>query len=91
MTKLHYHGKEEEPLMREVVNEINLLLVAANKRGLSLSGGVNSLVHALTMVLVMAYDDDDTRHRVASDIPDVVRAYIPQWERMIEQERQRQR
>lgn len=83
MAKLHFHAITEEPLMQEVVDAINRLLFDAQERGLSLSGGLNCLAHAMTLVLVSAYSDNPTRLRVAADIPDVIRAYIPQWERLI--------
>ena len=86
MVKLHSHSKDEEPVMLEVVHDINVLLVSAQEKGLSLSGGINCLIHAMTMLLVMAYDDNKTRKRVAADIPDVISAYLPQWERIVERE-----
>lgn len=81
--KLHHHLPAEEPIMLRVVDEINKILSDACSNGLSLSGGLNCLIHAVTMTLVSAYADNDKRLRVAADIPDVVKAYIPQWEKII--------
>ena len=80
--KLHYHDISEEPLMVNVVDQINVILFDAQSKGLSLSGGLNCLAHAMTMVLVSAYDNNATRLQVASALPDLITAYVPQWERL---------
>lgn len=80
---LHSHRTVEEPLMSEVVQSINNTLFEAQERGLSLSGGLNCLMHAVTLTLVSAYSDNKTRMEVASSLPDVVRAYVPQWEKIL--------
>jgi hypothetical protein len=80
---LTFHTKEEEPLMMATISEINAKLCDAQSNGLSLPGALNVMAHVITMVLVCSYNSRQTRERVASTIPDLVSAYMPQWEKII--------
>jgi hypothetical protein len=80
---LVFHSKEEEPLMMETVVAINHVLGEAQMRGLSLPGALNVVAHTLTSILVSSYSSPETRMRVASSVPDLVKAYVPQWEKII--------
>lgn len=83
---LHHHKPEEEPLMNEVIQGANKMLVDAMRKGLSLSGGLNAMSQVVTMILVMAYKDQATREQVASAFPDMIKAYTPRWEKVIAQQ-----
>jgi hypothetical protein len=80
---LVFHSKEEEPLMMETITGVSSLLCAAQAKGLSLPGALNVMAQVMTMVLVCSYRSSATREQVALTIPDLVKAYIPQWETIL--------
>ena len=69
-------GQQKSGLIARALNELDPVACRTSAR------------HALrqrsmTMTLVCAYPDNKTRIQVASNIPDIVRAYIPQWEQLL--------
>ena len=60
----------------------NTLAKEAQAGQLNHAEAINAASHVLTSVLVGAYKTTKDREAVIQALPDVVRAYIPQWEKI---------
>lgn len=66
-----------------VVGEMrNALGVSAQKYGLNIAEAINAAAQVFASTLVGAYQEKKDREAVIQALPDLVRAYIPQWEKI---------
>ena len=74
---------EKELGMTEAVGEMrNTLAQIALKNELNIAEAVNAAAQVFTSILVGGYSSVKDREVVISALPDLVRAYIPQWEKV---------
>lgn len=83
MKKLQMNTQEEEPLVWETVDAIQHVMLASQTKGLSLPGALKVLCCSIAQILATAYRDQKNRESVLSSVPDVIRALIPTFERLL--------
>lgn len=64
----------------------NVLARSAQEHGLNLAETISVSAHAFASLLAGAYPDNaKSQEAVLHALPDVIRAYIPQWERIYDE------
>lgn len=74
--------EKAEATTRAVGAMRNVLAKKARAAGLNHAEAINAAAQVFTSILVGAYQTEKDREIVISVLPDLVRAYIPQWEKI---------
>lgn len=72
--------EKNEAMTRAAHAARNALAKAAREEGLNIAEAMNASAHVMSALLVGAYSTARDREIVLSAMPDIVRAYFPQWE-----------